>query len=81
MQDLFQSAFLQALGKAIADSIWQMGLLFLLYQLLVFLFRIKQATVKNFMSTVFALGGFVWFISGIVQRCYRKHLSSSAKAI
>ena len=68
MQDLFQSAFLQALGKAIADSIWQMGLLFLLYQLLVFLFRIKQATVKNFISTVFALGGFVWFISGIALR-------------
>lgn len=68
MQDLFQSAFLQALGKAIADSIWQMGLLFLLYQLIVFLFRIKQATVKNFISTVFALGGFAWFISGIAIR-------------
>lgn len=68
MQDLFQSAFLQALGKAIADSIWQMGLLFLLYQLIVFLFSIKQATVKNFISTFFALGGFAWFISGIVLR-------------
>lgn len=66
MQQLFQSAFLQALGKAIADSIWQMGLLFLIYQLLVFLFRIKQATVKNFISTVFALSGFVWFISNII---------------
>ncbi len=68
MQELFQSAFLQALGKAIADSIWQMGLLFLLYQLLVFVLRIKQATVKNFISTVFALGGFAWFISGIAIR-------------
>ncbi len=66
MQQLFQSAFLQALGKAIADSIWQMGLLFLIYQLLVFLFRIKQAAVKNFISTVFALGGFVWFISNSI---------------
>ncbi len=66
MQQLFQSAFLQALGKAISDSIWQMGLLFLIYQLLVFLFRIKQATVKNFISTVFALSGFVWFISNII---------------
>lgn len=66
MQQLFQSAFLQALGKAIADSIWQMGLLFLMYQLLVFLFRIKQATVKNFISTVFALSGFVWFIANTI---------------
>ncbi|MBP6688265.1 MAG: hypothetical protein KA160_10445, partial [Lacibacter sp.] len=68
MQDLFQSAFLQALGKAIADSIWQMGLLFTLYHLFVFLFRIKHATVKNFLSTVFALAGFAWFISGTALR-------------
>lgn len=68
MQDLFHSAFLQALGKAIADSIWQMGLLFLAYQLLVFLFRIKQATVKNFLSTVLALAGFAWFVTGVALR-------------
>lgn len=68
MQDLFHSAFLQALGKAIADSIWQMGLLFLAYQLLVCLFRIKQSTVKNFISTVLALGGFVWFVTGVAFR-------------
>jgi beta-lactamase regulating signal transducer with metallopeptidase domain len=81
MRELFQSAFLQALGKAIADSIWQMGLLFLLYHLLVFLFRIKQATVKNFISTVFALSGFAWFISGIAQRWQQQLLHKTSLVI
>lgn len=62
MQQLFQSAFLQALGKAIANSIWQIGLLYLLYHLVVFLFRIKQSTVKNFFSTVLSFTGFAWFL-------------------
>jgi beta-lactamase regulating signal transducer with metallopeptidase domain len=65
MQELIQSAFLYALGKAIAASIWQTGLLFLLYQSFIFLFRIKQASVKNWLSSFFALSGFVWFISSI----------------
>ncbi len=62
MQQLFQSAFLQALGKAIANSIWQIGLLYLLYHLVVLLFRIKQSTVKNFFSTVLSFTGFAWFL-------------------
>lgn len=62
MQQLFQSAFLQALGKAIASSIWQIGLLYLLYHLIIFLFRIKQSTVKNFFSTVLSFTGFAWFL-------------------
>lgn len=66
MQQLFQSAFLQALGKAIADSIWQMGLFFLIYQLLVFLFRIQQASIKNLISTLFVLAGFGWFMTNTI---------------
>ena len=80
MQQFFQSAFLQALGKAIADSIWQMGLLFLLYQLLVFMFRIKQASAKNFLSSLFALGGFAWFISGIIEH-WKKQLNQTASLV
>ncbi len=62
MTHLFQSWFLLGLGKAITSSIWQMGLLFLVYQLLVFLLNIKQAWIKNFISSSFALTGFVWFV-------------------
>jgi len=80
MQQLFQSAFLQALGKAIADSIWQMGLLFLIYQLLVIIFRIKQASAKNFLSSLFALAGFAWFISGIIEH-WKKQLNQTASLV
>lgn len=80
MQHLFQSAFLQALGKAIADSIWQMGLLFLIYQVLIFSFRIKQAAAKNLLSSVFALGGFGWFISDIFFH-WKQQLNQTASLI
>jgi beta-lactamase regulating signal transducer with metallopeptidase domain len=62
MQELFQSAFLQALGKSIAASIWQTGLLFLSYQLLIFLFRIQKASVKNLLATIFSFSGLAWFL-------------------
>ncbi len=80
MQHLFQSAFLQALGKSIADSIWQMGLLFLIYQVLVFVLRMKQAAAKNLLSSVFALGGFGWFISDILLH-WKKQLNQTASLI
>ena len=72
MQQLFQSAFLQALGKAIANSIWQIGLLYLAYYLVVFLFRIRQSTVKNFFSTVLSLTGFAWFLYNISSLWYNQ---------
>ena len=34
MNELFQSAFLKALGWALFDSLWQMGVLWLVYVLL-----------------------------------------------
>ncbi len=67
MQLLFQSAFLQALGRAILDSIWQMLLLFLLYHFILWLGRIKSATVKNFLSTVAVFTGFIVFLISFVR--------------
>jgi beta-lactamase regulating signal transducer with metallopeptidase domain len=74
MPELFQFAFLQALGKSIAASIWQTGLLFLSYQLLVFLFGIQKASLKNLLATFFSLGGLAWFLVTIFS------LSSKSKA-
>lgn len=61
MLQLFESGFLLSLGKAIAASIWQMGLLFLVYHIIIAAARIKQSAAKNLLSSIFALGGFVWF--------------------
>ncbi|MBS4062941.1 MAG: M56 family metallopeptidase [Chitinophagaceae bacterium] len=61
MLQLLESGFLLSLGKAIAASIWQMGLLFLMYHIIIASLRIKQSAAKNLLSSIFALGGFVWF--------------------
>jgi beta-lactamase regulating signal transducer with metallopeptidase domain len=61
MLQLFESGFLLSLGKAIAASIWQMGILFLIYQVIVSAFRIKQSAAKNVLSSIFSIGGFLWF--------------------
>lgn len=80
MQQLLHSDFLQALGKAITASFWQMALLFLVYHLSVFFFRVKQAAVKNFLSSVFTLAGFGWFISTIFF-LWNKQLKQSASLV
>ncbi len=67
MQQLFENSFFMALGKAIAASIWQMGVLFLVYQFIVLFFKLKQAAYRNLLSTIFTLGGFIWFAVTIVQ--------------
>lgn len=61
MQQLLENVFLQALGKAIAASIWQTAIVYLLYQLFVYGLKIKQAVVRNFISTVLVLLCFIWF--------------------
>lgn len=69
MQHLFQSGFLLALGKAITSSFWQMALLFVVYELLVFFCSVKQAWIKNFISSAFSLIGFVWFVATLFFFC------------
>jgi beta-lactamase regulating signal transducer with metallopeptidase domain len=76
MQQLFTNGFLLALGKAIASSIWQMGLLFLLYQFIVAVFKIKQPAARNLLSTIFSLGGFVWFTFSFVQFIFKTPTAS-----
>ncbi|HEX7691510.1 MAG TPA: M56 family metallopeptidase, partial [Sediminibacterium sp.] len=61
MQTWFQSSFLQSLGFAIANSLWQAGLLWLLYALLNHVLRMS-ASVKYRMAVALQLLSFVWFV-------------------
>lgn len=61
MQTWFQSSFLQSLGFAIANSLWQAGLLWLLYALLNHLLRMS-ASAKYRMAVALQLLSFVWFV-------------------
>lgn len=67
MLQLADFGFLPALGKAIAASIWQMGLLYIIYQIIISLFKVKEASAKNLLSSIFSLGGFVWFVFSFLQ--------------
>src|SRR5215207_6274833 len=60
--DLFgQSNFLQALGWAVLNSLWQMALLWVLFQLSTAIFRKLSSSGKSSLAFVFILAGFSWF--------------------
>lgn len=61
MQLLSQSAFLQALGYAIAGSLWQAALLWLLVAGISGVFKFS-AQVKYKMAMAAQFGAFVWFV-------------------
>ena len=67
MTSLSQSAFLQALGWAIANSLWQMALLWAAYQLCFVVFRRALASVKTTAATLLLFTGFIWFLSSLIR--------------
>lgn len=62
MSALSQSEFLQALGWAVLNSLWQMALLWVVYQLVTAVFRITKPSRKANLSTFLLIAGFAWFV-------------------
>ncbi len=62
MQLFFQSAFLQALGFAIANSLWQVALIWLLYYLANQVLSLTAA-IKYRLGVFAQLTSFIWFLS------------------
>ena len=61
MQGLLQSAFLQALGYAIFNSLWQMSLLWIVVMVVNSVGKLSSAK-KYFTGVVAQFAGFVWFL-------------------
>ncbi len=61
MQHLFQSSFLQALGYAIANSLWQTALVWLIYMSASRLLSMSAAA-KYRLAVAAQVTGFVWFV-------------------
>ncbi len=61
MLSFFQSVFLQSLGYAIANSLWQMAILWLFYVLLASVLKPK-ASIKYTLAVILQSIGFIWFI-------------------
>jgi len=62
------SAFLQALGWAIANSVWQAGIFWGLYHILVSSYSNASSRLKNNLSTIFLFSTFLWFVITFVNK-------------
>jgi beta-lactamase regulating signal transducer with metallopeptidase domain len=81
MTALSHSPFLYALGWAIANSLWQMALLWLVYQLFFGISKKNKPVSRHLASTILLFAGFTWFtvtfISRFIElRSVRKYLVS-----
>ena len=56
-----QSNFLQSLGWSLISSLWQMALLWVVYQFIVVLFPKIRPAHKTFLATLLIFSGFIWF--------------------
>ncbi|HLG39203.1 MAG TPA: M56 family metallopeptidase [Chitinophagaceae bacterium] len=57
-----QSNFLQALGWALLNSLWQMALLWVIFQVIAGVFRTAKSSQKSFLAASFIIIGFAWFV-------------------
>lgn len=61
MTAIGQSDLLQALGLAVFNSMWQMAILWVAYQFIISVFRIKQSANKSSLAVLMLFAGFAWF--------------------
>lgn len=61
-----QTSFLQITGWALLHSLWQMALLWILYQLVTGVFKTKAA-FKASLASGFLIGGFGWFVYTVIS--------------
>jgi bla regulator protein blaR1 len=57
-----QTNFLQSLGWAVLNSLWQLALLWIIYQILTGIFKQAKPAAKSLLASSLLIIGFVWFI-------------------
>lgn len=65
MEQIYQSAILQALGWAIADSVWQMALLWLVYQVCIAI-PVKNPVIRHAGAAAAIFIGGIWFLGNVI---------------
>jgi beta-lactamase regulating signal transducer with metallopeptidase domain len=70
MNQVYQSAFLKALGWSLIDSLWQMGLLWLVYVVLTANGKKYQSHQRHTMALLSLTGGSLWFLVSLVMNFY-----------
>lgn len=67
---LQHSPFLQSLGWAIANSLWQAAALWIAYHLVNGIYKGASARFKNNLSTILLLSAFAWFCITLFSKYY-----------
>jgi len=57
-----QSNFLQALGWAVLNSLWQMAFLWVIYQVISGIYKTARSSQKSYLATSLIIIGFTWFV-------------------
>lgn len=65
-----ETGFLQSLGWAVLDSLWQMAFLWVIYQLLMVLPRSAKPGTKGLIASLFLVTGFIWFLFTFLSQYY-----------
>ena len=65
---LQHSIFLQALGSAILNSLWQALIIWLLYETISVSYKNASAKFRNNLSTILLFFSFIWFVAGLVYK-------------
>lgn len=77
MNAISQSDFLQALGWAVMNSLWQMALLWIVYQLLTAVFHLQKPAQRATLASSLLFAGFTWFVFTFVIVLEKNPLASS----
>jgi beta-lactamase regulating signal transducer with metallopeptidase domain len=67
---LQHSVFLQALGSAILNSLWQCFILWLIYETISVSYKSVSARFKNNVSTLLLFCSFAWFLTTFVSKIF-----------
>jgi beta-lactamase regulating signal transducer with metallopeptidase domain len=66
MSHIYQSAFLEALGWSLLDSLWQMGTLWIVYTLLTANGRKFSSSARHRLALLTIAGGTAWFFATLI---------------
>ena len=72
-----QTSFLQIIGWALLNSLWQMAILWVIYQLITGLITKITSSAKASLASVFLIVGFTWFIYTFISIFINNDVSSS----
>ncbi|MEP7257863.1 MAG: M56 family metallopeptidase [Flavitalea sp.] len=70
MSLIYQSPFLKALGWSLVNSLWQMGILWLLYICITANSRKFSAAIRHTLALLAICGGCAWFIADLIVNIY-----------